>query len=77
VSRALVRDSDADPGALPERALSPPPNLVTPRGLAASEAQVRELEAQRQAARAGLLAAKPVRSCPYQGGEAEIVSIEP
>jgi len=53
MSRAFVRESDADPGALPERAVSPHPNLVTPRGLAAIEAQVRELEVQWQAARTG------------------------
>jgi len=53
VSRAFVRESDADPAALPERALSPHPNFVTPRGLKAIEARVRELEAERQAAREG------------------------
>ena len=53
MSRAFVRESDADPAALPERALSSHPNLVTPRGLKAIEAEVRALEARRQAARAG------------------------
>jgi transcription elongation GreA/GreB family factor len=53
MSRAFVRESDADPGSLPERPVSEHPNFVTPRGLALIEAQVRELEAQRQAARAG------------------------
>jgi transcription elongation GreA/GreB family factor len=52
MSRAFVRNSDDDPPSLPERPISSHPNLVTPRGLAAIEAQVRELEAQRQAARA-------------------------
>jgi transcription elongation GreA/GreB family factor len=52
MSRAFVRESDEDQGALPERPLSPHPNLVTPRGLVAIEAHLRELEAQRQAARA-------------------------
>jgi transcription elongation GreA/GreB family factor len=51
MSRAFVRESDADPGPLPDRAISPHPNFVTKRGLAAIEARVRELEAQRQAAR--------------------------
>lgn len=51
MSRAFVRNSDDDPQSLPERPVSPHPNLVTPRGLAAIEARVRELEAQRQAAR--------------------------
>jgi transcription elongation GreA/GreB family factor len=53
MSRAFVRESDADPGPLPDRPISPHPNFVTTRGLAAIEARVRELEAQRQAARAG------------------------
>jgi transcription elongation GreA/GreB family factor len=52
MSRAFVRESDEDPAALPERAVSPHPNFVTPRGLAAIEARVRELETERQAARA-------------------------
>ena len=51
MSRAFVKESDQDPGALPERAVSPHPNLVTARGLAALEARVRELEAGRRAAR--------------------------
>ncbi|GAC1456089.1 MAG: transcription elongation factor GreA [Steroidobacteraceae bacterium] len=51
MSRAFVRESDEDPAALPERAVSPHPNFVTPRGLAAIEARVRGLEAERQAAR--------------------------
>lgn len=53
VSRAFVRESDVDPAALPERVVSPHPNFVTPRGLAAIEARMRELEIERQAARAG------------------------
>jgi transcription elongation GreA/GreB family factor len=52
MSRAFVRESDEDPAALPERAVSPHPNFVTPRGLAALEARVRELGTERQAARA-------------------------
>jgi transcription elongation GreA/GreB family factor len=52
MSRAFTRESDEDPGALPERAVSAHPNLVTPAGLAAIEAQVRALESERQAARA-------------------------
>jgi transcription elongation GreA/GreB family factor len=48
MSRAFVRESDADPGQLPDRPVSPHPNFVTRRGLAAIEARVRELEAHRQ-----------------------------
>jgi transcription elongation GreA/GreB family factor len=51
MSRAFVRESDGDPGVLPERAVSTHQNFVTPRGLAAIEARVRELEGERQAAR--------------------------
>ncbi len=51
MSRAFVRESDGDSAALPERALSTHPNFVTPRGLAAIAARVRELEGERQAAR--------------------------
>jgi transcription elongation GreA/GreB family factor len=51
MSRAFTRESDDDPAVLPERALSPHPNLVTPEGLAALEAQVRALGEERQAAR--------------------------
>jgi len=52
MSRAFVKDSDQDGEDLPERAISPHPNLVTARGLEMLEAKVRELEAERSAARA-------------------------
>ena len=52
MSRAFTRESDDDPGTLPERPVSPHPNLVTPNGLAAIEARVRSLESERTAARA-------------------------
>ncbi|TLY99531.1 MAG: transcription elongation factor [Gammaproteobacteria bacterium] len=51
MSRAFVRESDAEASTLPERAVSRHPNFVTPRGHAAIEARVRELEGERQAAR--------------------------
>ena len=50
MSRAFTRESDDDPGTLPERPVSSHPNLVTPGGLAAIEAQVRALEGERAAA---------------------------
>ena len=53
MSRAFVRNSDGNPEALPERAISPHPNFVTPRGLKAIEARIRELEVERQAVRDG------------------------
>jgi transcription elongation GreA/GreB family factor len=52
MSRAFIKESDQDPGVLPERAISPHPNLVTARGLAALAARVHELEERRRAARA-------------------------
>lgn len=51
MSRAFVRESDGDPGQLPDRPISPYPNFVTRRGLDAIESRVRELEVERQAAR--------------------------
>jgi transcription elongation factor GreB len=52
MSRAFTRESDDDPGTLPERPVSSYPNLVTPNGLAAIEARLRALESERAAARA-------------------------
>ena len=52
MSRAFTRESDDDPGTLPERPVSSHPNLVTPGGLAAIEARLRSLETERAAARA-------------------------
>ncbi len=52
MSRAFVKESDGDETeALPERAISPHPNLVTTQGLALIEAQIRALEADRDRAR--------------------------
>ena len=62
MSRAFVKESDQDTDALPERAISPHPNLVTARGQALLEARVRELEAERSAARAANDAAALARS---------------
>ena len=60
MSRAFVREGDgAEPP--PERTVSPHPNLVTPRGLAALEARLRELEAERSAARTASDAALTAR----------------
>lgn len=52
MSRAFTRESEDDPGTLPERPVSPHPNLVTPSGLAGLEAQLRSLDTERQTARA-------------------------
>ena len=51
MSRAFVQESDHADDGLPERAISPHPNLVTARGLSMLEARVRELEQARAAAR--------------------------
>lgn len=61
MSRAFTRESDDDPGVVPERAVSAHPNLVTPAGLAALEAQVRSLEGERSAARSAGDAAQRAR----------------
>jgi len=61
MSRAFTRESDDDPGVVPERAVSAHPNLVTPAGLAALEAQVRSLEGERTAARSAGDAAQRAR----------------
>jgi len=53
MSRAFVRESDTYAEPLPERPISPHANFVTRRGLAAIEARVRELEAQRAGWREG------------------------
>ncbi|MCW5570542.1 MAG: transcription elongation factor, partial [Steroidobacteraceae bacterium] len=50
MSRAFVKEGDGEV-ALPERAVSPHPNLVTASGLAQIDAEVRALEASRRAAR--------------------------
>lgn len=54
MSRAFVRESDQDSAseAYPERPISPHPNLVTPEGMKQIEARVRELDAERQLAKA-------------------------
>jgi transcription elongation GreA/GreB family factor len=52
VSRAFVKESDDAGEPLPELAISPHPNFVTPAGLAQIEARVAGLEADLRAARA-------------------------
>src|ERR1700733_8417546 len=65
MSRAFVRESDQDGAELPERSVSPHPNFVTPRGLAAIEAQLRSLDPERQAARAARARpAEPAAAAP-------------
>jgi transcription elongation GreA/GreB family factor len=61
MSRAFTRESDDDPGTLPERSVSPHPNLVTPGGRAAIDARVRSLESERAAARVAGDAAQRAR----------------
>jgi transcription elongation GreA/GreB family factor len=51
MSRAFVRESDQDAEPLPERVISPHPNFVTSAGLRQIEEQIRDLEAERRAAR--------------------------
>ena len=50
MSRAFVKENDDAIDDLPDRALSPHPNLVTPEGLAALDAELARLQAERSAA---------------------------
>jgi transcription elongation GreA/GreB family factor len=50
MSRAFVRETEADVIELPDRPISPHPNLVTSSGLAKIDARVQELHCARQAA---------------------------
>ena len=52
MSRAFVKETDDAGEPLPELAVSPHPNFVTPEGLAQIEAKVAALEAELRAARA-------------------------
>lgn len=53
MSRAFVKDSDPDGSeSLPERTISPHPNLVTEEGLKLIDTCLRELETAREAAKA-------------------------
>ncbi len=53
MSRAFVREDSADAvEALPDRPISPDPNFVTAAGLAQMDLKLRQLEAERAAARA-------------------------
>lgn len=61
MSRAFVKESDQDGSPLPERSISPHPNLVTAEGLALIETCIRELDAARATARAGSDAALVAR----------------
>ncbi len=84
MSRAFVRESDQDPDELlPDRAISPHPNLVTPDGLRQIEEQVRALEAARQQARtagdqaAVARAARELRYWTSRRGNARVIEIPP
>jgi transcription elongation GreA/GreB family factor len=50
MSRAFVRETEAEVIELPDRPISPDPNFVTPRGLEQIDARVHELNAARDAA---------------------------
>jgi transcription elongation GreA/GreB family factor len=50
MSRAFVRETDAEMVELPDRPISPHPNFVTLSGLAKIDARVHELNAERDAA---------------------------
>ena len=50
MSRAFVRETEAEVIELPDRPISPDPNFVTPSGLEKIDARVHELNAARDAA---------------------------
>ena len=53
MSRAFVKENDDSGELLPELAVSPHPNFVTPTGLALIEQRVATLEVEQRAARGG------------------------
>jgi transcription elongation GreA/GreB family factor len=53
MSRAFVKESDDAGEPLPELAISPHPNFVTPEGLRLVETRIETLEAELKTARAG------------------------
>jgi transcription elongation GreA/GreB family factor len=50
MSRAFVKETDAEPIDLPDRPVSPQPNFVTAEGLAAIERELEQLDAAHRAA---------------------------
>ena len=66
MSRAFVKEDDANTSGeeLPERPQSPHPNYVTPAGLTLLQAQLAELQAQRQEQMMHQFAASPQRQGP-------------
>jgi transcription elongation GreA/GreB family factor len=50
MSRAFVKETDADTIDLPDRPVSPHPNFVTPEGFAAIERELEQLDAAHRAA---------------------------
>jgi transcription elongation GreA/GreB family factor len=51
MSRAFVKEGDGEPEPLPDRPISPHPNLVTPQGLALLDRNLAELQERHAAAR--------------------------
>jgi transcription elongation GreA/GreB family factor len=80
MSRAFVKDADDTFDELPDRPVSPHPNLVTPEGLAAIEATLARLHedyaaAQRSGDRAGLAtAARDLRYWTARRASAQLVA---
>lgn len=80
MSRAFVKEGDGSEDELPERLVSPHPNLVTPEGLARIEAEVEQLSrayavAQSQSDRTALAAlARDLRYWTARRASAEVVA---
>lgn len=81
MSRAFVKEQDDGAEELPERPVSPHPNLVTPEGLAAIEAELQRLakeHAQARAAEDKAAMARTARDLRYwQARRASAQLVEP
>jgi transcription elongation GreA/GreB family factor len=81
MSRAFVKEDDAAPPALPDRPVSPHPNLVTAEGLAAisralSRAQAAHAAASRDGDTAGMAAAlRDLRYWQLRSISAQVVAL--
>jgi transcription elongation GreA/GreB family factor len=79
VSRAFVKETDNDTAALPDRPISPHPNLVTETGLAGIESALDRFETAHRAAadngdrEAGAKASRELRYWRARRASAEIV----
>lgn len=82
MSRAFVREDDGGGESLPDRVISPHPNLVTPAGLAQLDARLRELDAALVVARgaddkdAAARLGRDLRYCVARRASARVIAPE-